>query len=157
MNLTNRSLKYRLGNIRKRALAASGRPDPANVRAYLNGTTMPSSPPEEGFDDSQDRRRFNRVPLKSEVSMRRIGGFNFQVALSNVSSGGCNVELIEEAEAGDSAIARFPQLEPLGSRICWTNGRTTGLEFLTAIHPAVFDLLISRLPARESVPNKETV
>ena len=127
------------------------------MRAYLNGTTTPAPIPEETRDDTRDRRRFSRVKLKSEVSMRRIGGFNFHVALSNVSSGGCNVEMLEEAETGDSAIARFPQLEPLGSRICWTNGRVTGVEFLTTIHPAVFELLLSRLPATKSRRHKESV
>ena len=145
--MTNRSLKSRLASIRRRAQAASEQPLPAAVQAYLDGApnaSVPELPPSDR--DGEDRRRFSRSPVKSELTMRRIGGFNFQVALSDLSPGGCNVELIEAAEAGDSVIARFPQLEPLGSRVCWTEGCTTGVEFLAPIHPAVFDLLLSRLP-----------
>ena len=148
--MSNHALKYRLQNIRKRALATSERPVPPAVQSYLAGAPVISceatAAPELPTDES---RRFTRIEAKSELTMRRIGGFNFQVALNNLSPGGCSVELVEEAEAGEAAIARFPQLEPLGSRICWTRGRTTGLEFLTPIHPAVFDLVVSRLPARE--------
>ena len=77
--------------------------------------------------------------------MRRIGGFNFEVPLGNISSGGCRVEMLEESEVGDTVIARFPQLEPLGSRICWTDGRKIGVEFFNRIHPAVLDLVVTRL------------
>jgi PilZ domain len=149
--MSTEAFKYRLQSIRKRAAAGSQQPIPAAVQSYLAGMPAASAGasalPEASADE---RRRFARVEAKSEVAMRRIGGFNFQAPLSNLSPGGCNVELVEEAEAGESAIARFPQLEPLGSRICWTKGRTTGLEFLTPIHPAVFDLVVSRLPPRES-------
>jgi hypothetical protein len=143
--MSNGSYKTRLAAVRRRALAASKRPVPPSVQAYLNGT--PTTSPLEISGGSAERRRFSRVAVKSEVSMRRIGGFNFQVALTNLSAGGCSVELLEAAEAGETAIARFPQLEPLGSRVCWTRGRATGVEFLTPIHPAVLDLLMSRLPA----------
>ena len=156
--MSSHTIKYRLQSIRKRALAASALPASPSGPAYLNA--VPSGPaiaasPASRADD--DRRRFARVATRSDVTVRRLGGFNFQVAMSNVSAGGCNVELIEAGETGDSAIARFPQLEPLGSRICWTRGPTTGLEFATPIHPAVFDLLVSRLPVREARRRKESM
>jgi hypothetical protein len=149
--MTNRSLKSRLASIRRRAQAASEQPLPASVQAYLDGAPNASVPePQPSDRDGEDRRRFSRSRVKSELTMRRIGGFNLQVALSDLSPGGCNVELIEAAEAGDSVIARFPHLEPLGSRVCWTEGCTTGVEFLAPIHPAVFDLLLSRLRGRDA-------
>ena len=55
------------------------------------------------------------------------------------------IAVIDESKGGDAIIARFPQLEPLGSRVCWTRGTTTGIEFQTKIHPAVFDHLVGRL------------
>jgi len=33
----------------------------------------------------------------------------------------------------------------LGSRVCWAAGTTAGMQFLTTIHPAVFDSLLTRL------------
>lgn len=96
-------------------------------------------------DVAHERRGLNRVSMKSEIIVRRIGGFNFEVALRDMSAHGCQIELIEACEVGDAIIARFPQLEPLGSRVCWTRGTTTGIEFQTKIHPAVFDHLLGRL------------
>jgi hypothetical protein len=148
--MSDRTLKYRLGSIRQRAIESSKQPLNERVRAYLDGRALDSAAPMAGAtDQSEERRRAARVPLNSEVTVRRIGGFNFQVALSNVSAGGCNVEMLEAAEVGDGVITRFPQLEPLGSRICWNDGRTTGVEFLTRLHPAVLDLLVSRLPGSD--------
>ena len=70
--------------------------------------------------------------------------------MENVSAGGCRVELIDTYEIGDHVIARLPQLEPLGARVCWATGATAGIEFLTGFHPAVFDSLLTRL---RPVPN----
>ena len=136
--------KYRLARISVRARETSAQPLPATVQAYLDGAprrvTEADAAPSEG-----DRRHCERHELRSEVTVRRIGGFNFEVPLSDISVGGCKVEMLEESEVGDTVIARFPQLEPLGSRICWTDGRKIGVEFFNRIHPAVLDLVVSRI------------
>lgn len=136
--------EQRLARIRRRARKISEQPLAPSVQAYLDGApSRPAvtAPPSEG-----ERRGSERQDLESEVSLRKIGGFNFEVALKNISTSGCQVELLEAAEVGEPVIARFPQLEPLGSRICWTDGPVTGVEFNNRLHPAVFDLLVSRLP-----------
>jgi hypothetical protein len=137
--------EQRLNRIRGRAREISEQPLPSVVQVYLDGG--PGCSPAATTPPSEDERRCSeRHELQSEVTVRKIGGFNFEVALSNLSSGGCRVKLLEAGEVGESVIARFPQLEPLGSRICWTDGPETGVEFNNRIHPAVLDLLISRLP-----------
>ena len=93
------------------------------------------------------RRRAPRCAVDSEVSVRRIGGFNFQAGLHDVSIGGCRVEMLEPCEVGDRVVARFPALEPLGARVCWSAGTTAGVEFHASVHPAVFDALLVRLQA----------
>ena len=93
------------------------------------------------------RRRAPRSVVESELSVRRTGGFNFQARLSDVSIGGCRVEMLEPCEVGDRVIARFPALEPLGARVCWAAGVTAGVEFQASVHPAVFDALLVRLHA----------
>jgi hypothetical protein len=93
-----------------------------------------------------DRRRTKRRELHGpQLLVRRIGGFNFQAGLKDVSTDGCRIELIEEFEAGEDLIARFPQLEPLGAWVRWTLGPTAGVEFMRPIHPAVFKFLLKRL------------
>lgn len=138
----------RLMRIRGRARAGSEAPIPPAVQAYLNGGPLqPKTPASADGEQGREseRRRSARVPVASEVLVRRVGGFSFEVALHDVSNGGCRVELLEPCEVGDPVIARFPQLEPLGSRVCWAAGTTAGMQFLTTIHPAVFDSLLTRL------------
>jgi hypothetical protein len=97
----------------------------------------------DGIEGS--RRRAPRSPVSGEIYVRRTGGFNFQAGLHDVSLGGCRVELIEPSEIGDHVITRFPALEPLGARVCWSAGVTAGVEFQAPVHPAVFDALLIRL------------
>lgn len=92
-----------------------------------------------------DRRCVDRVPVASNITLRPIGGFNHQVRIDDVSTAGCRVEMVEEAEIGEPLIARFPQLEPLVGAVRWKCGATAGLEFSRAVHPAVLDALVGRL------------
>jgi hypothetical protein len=94
------------------------------------------------------RRRNQRVAVTGEVGVRRIGSFNFQARMHDISAGGCRVELIEAYDVGDRVVARLPKLEPLGARVCWAMGTTAGIEFLNGMHPAVFDSLLLRLSVR---------
>jgi hypothetical protein len=141
----------RLLRIKGRARAASERSIPAKVRAYLAGQPAQIASSEDASDapEGAERRCTGRVALNSNIMVRRLGGFNFEVALRDVSTGGCRVELLEPPQVGDPVIARLPQLEPLGSRVCWTHGTTAGVQFLTSLHPAVFDAVLTRLPAIE--------
>ena len=144
----NPTAERRLKRVRGRARASSERPLPARVQAYLNGqpTAVPSPGDAAEAPEGAERRRSGRVSLDANILVRRLGAFNFEVGLEDMSTGGCRVRLLEPSEVGDPVIARFPQLEPLGSRVCWTRGTTTGVQFLTTIHPAVFESLLTRLP-----------
>lgn len=147
MHLTSTIAEDRLLRIRHRARAAGGKAISSKVQAYLRGeAATPTAAHDVANGLTDERRSSARVPVWSEIVIRRIGGFNFQVAMADISSGGCRVEMVEPCEAGDSVITRLPKLEPLGSRVCWSDGRSTGLQFLTSIHPAVFDALVARLP-----------
>lgn len=103
--------------------------------------------PMPGDEVEGSRRRAPRSAVSGEVSVRRIGGFNFQAGLHDVSIGGCRVEMLEPCEIGDRVVTRFPELEPLGARVCWSAGATAGIEFHASVHPAVFDALLIRLHA----------
>lgn len=92
-----------------------------------------------------ERRRSARICVNSAVPLRAIGTTVAEVVvLEEISSTGCRV-VCQPAKIGDCVIARFPQLEPLGSRICWTEGSKAGVEFRKTIHSAVFNSLIERL------------
>lgn len=134
---------------RRRRIAAAARAAEV-TKATRTEYVAAAAPAEPAVSVEHERRSLDRVALDGEIIVRRIGGFNFEVALRDVSAHGCQVELVEACEVGDAIIARFPQLEPLGSRVCWTQGTTTGIEFQTKIHPAVFDHLLGRLNVAEA-------
>lgn len=147
MGLTSSTPNERLLQIRRRAVFGRAvRPSPEPLKATIapRGPVVASSEPAgDGIQGS--RRRSRRVAVSNEVGVRRIGSFNFQAQMHDVSVGGCRVELIESYEVGDHVVARLPKLEPLGARICWSMGTTAGIEFLNGMHPAVFDSLLLRL------------
>lgn len=147
MYVSHLSEHRRLQRINDRAREGNRALLSETVQAYLAGEPSEQALAVEPveIEGGDERRRFSRVSSAGEVIVRRLGGFNFQVALHDVSAGGCRVEMIEASEAGDSVITRLPQLEPLGSTVCWADGTTTGIKFSNAIHPAVFDLVVSRL------------
>jgi hypothetical protein len=96
-------------------------------------------------DKPQGRRSSRRVPVAAEISMRRMGSFSFQVALEDVSTGGCKVELVEFVDAGDHVIARFPGIEPFSAKVTWADAHCAGIHFERPLHPAVFEQLLSRI------------
>ena len=133
---------------RRRRIAAAARAEhaaKAPKAEYASAPVLEVATATLPADVALERRGLDRISMRGEIIVRRIGGFNFEVALRDLSAHGCQVELLEPCEAGDAIIARFPQLEPLGSRVCWAHGTTTGIEFQTKIHPAVFDHLLGRL------------
>jgi hypothetical protein len=146
MHLNNYIAELRLNRIKGRARACSKRTAKATLHYRQKPGASANAHEEMGNNPAGiERRRSDRLPLEREIILRRVGGFNFDVGIRNISVGGCTVEAIEEYEVGDPVIARFPQLEPLGSRVCWTKGTTAGIQFLRTIHPAVLDSLVDRM------------
>jgi hypothetical protein len=150
--LTFRKSNPRLLQIRQRATFGKAARPPEQSRPLPLPAAV--SPPIAAEEPEGSRRRSRRVTVSDNIGIRRIGSFNFEANLHNVSSGGCRVELIEQYDVGDRLVARFAKLEPLGARVCWTMGNTAGIEFLTNLHPAVFDTLVMRL-SRPAAPGEK--
>jgi hypothetical protein len=140
------------------AIAVRAREAAAASHAPANRSPRPLAPSRQqdwgeteadpGGELALDRRAHRRLALASRVVIRPIGGFNCEVTLDDASAAGCRVEMIEPVDVGESLIARFPELEPLVARVCWTKQTTAGLSFGKSMHPAVFDSLLTRLPDR---------
>ena len=151
MHLTSGKTNERLLQIRKRAVFGRAirpalRDQVPEVAPVEPRPAVAASVPEgDGIEGS--RRRNRRVAVSDDVGIRRIGSFNFQARMHDVSVGGCKVELIEAYNAGDHVVARLPKLEPLGAMVRWAMGTTAGIEFLNGMHPAVFNSLLLRLAA----------
>lgn len=160
MQLTSSKPSDRLLQIRRRAIfgrairPAAGNPVHTTAPAQVDAKPAVTVRVPEGDGVEGSRRRSRRVAVSDEVGIRRIGSFNFNAKMHDVSAGGCRVELIESYEVGDHVVARLPKLEPLGARVCWATGTTAGIEFLNGMHPAVFDSLLMRLTAPASSPTE---
>jgi PilZ domain len=149
VRLRDRLLAERLQRVRARARSARAtllvtHSEPVAARA------REAADPEEATwgawtDRPPARRRTPRRFVTDEMSLRRRGSVAFQVPLADVSVAGCRVELIEFVATGDHVIARLPGLEPFGATVAWADERSAGLRFDRPLHPAVFDLLLSRL------------
>jgi hypothetical protein len=161
MAMTSSTPNARLLQIRQRAtFGRAVRPPidsaPAPAAPFVQSEATPAmAAPASGDGIEGSRRHSRRVMISDEIGIRRIGGFNFHARLHDVSCGGCRVELLEEYETGDQLIARLPKLEPLGGRVRWATGTTAGVEFMSTIHPAVFDSLLLRLSARPTPSNDQ--
>ncbi len=94
---------------------------------------------------SSQPRKSARVGLTAEVTLRRPGKSNYRVRAFDASSEGCKLEFIERPDLGESLWVKFEGIELLQARVSWIDGFTAGVEFHKPLHPAVFDLLISRL------------
>ena len=145
MHMIDRSAQRRLLKVSDRARAGTRKVVSEKVQAYLACEPASQLQSSDVLDPRVERRRFSRKAIASEALVRRVGGFSFGVRLKDISVDGCRVEMLEPCEVGDCTITRFPQLEPLGSRVCWADGTATGMQFSNALHPAVFDMLLGRL------------
>jgi hypothetical protein len=94
---------------------------------------------------SQGRRSVSRTATDAQIVLRRLGSAGGEVSLHDVSTGGCKVEAAGTLNVGRHVVARFPGLEPIGATVVWTGERREGLRFDRPLHPAVFELLLTRL------------
>ena len=98
-----------------------------------------------GTDEPTKPRKSARVGLNAEVTLRRAGRSNYRARVFDASPEGCKLEFIERPDLGEFLWVRFEGMELLEARVCWTEGFMAGVEFQKPLHPAVFELLVSKL------------
>jgi hypothetical protein len=86
-----------------------------------------------------------RISVAAEVMLRRLGRINYRVRLFDLSPKGCKVELIERPLEGEHVMVKFEGFEAMDAEVCWVDDFIAGLRFEKAFHPAVFDLVVTRL------------
>ena len=102
---------------------------------------------QEPAEKPRVERQAQRTPISAEVTLRRIGGVNYRVDVSDLSPHGCRIGLVERPSLGEQVLVRIEGLEVLEAEVCWLSGHVAGLRFARPLHPAVFDLLLQRLRA----------
>ena len=90
-------------------------------------------------------RSDERVSLKFEANMRRIGMGNYRVEVWDLSPQGCKVGLVERPRVGEHVLLKFDVINSIDAEVCWVHDYAAGLRFERPIHAAVFDLMMRRL------------
>lgn len=95
--------------------------------------------------DTPHPRKSARIGLSAEVILRRSGHRNYRVKIFDVSMHGCKAEFVERPQLDELVGVKFDNLQSLEAIVCWIRGFETGLKFVRPIHPAIFEMLVSRL------------
>jgi hypothetical protein len=90
-------------------------------------------------------RASERAEVAAEVRLRRLGQNNYSVRIFDISPEGCRVETVERPRPGEQLMIKFNGIEALESQVMWVDEFIAGVKFNRPLHPAVFDLLLSRL------------
>ena len=117
----------------------------AEVRWFEDGFAglafLTYDPPER----PQWPRRSERVVVSADVTLRKPGQPNYSVRVLDASPEGCKLEFVERPRQGDRIWVKFKGLETLEAEVCWIEDFVMGVNFIKALHPAVFDLLATRI------------
>ena len=99
--------------------------------------------------DNTDPRRAERVPLRADIEFRRTGEHRWRVNILDFSPAGCRVELPVRVKPDDTIWISLPGIETIQGTVCWVKEWEAGVEFASALHPAVFDMVRARMRAAE--------
>ena len=99
----------------------------------------------EAAQTDETMRATNRASLSTEVRVRRIGQHNYSVRIFDLSPEGAKIEVIERPRIGEQLMVKFDGIETVPAEVCWIDGFIVGLKFQRPFHPAVFDLLLTRM------------
>lgn len=89
------------------------------------------------FDPRQGRRRDAAV----DATCRGPDGQPLAAEITDVSAKGCRIAAEDGPVAGDAVVVRPLGMEALAGRVRWSHEKEVGVEFASALHPAVVDHL----------------
>ena len=118
---------------------------PKSARRLIVRLALGSSEPEPDSFRSLYERRSERVELDADVALRRSGHATYRVRVHDVSPHGCKLEFVERPQVDELVWVKFQGLDAIESAVCRVDGFVVGVEFVQAIHPAVFEALVARL------------
>lgn len=104
-----------------------------------HGIGMSFSPVEDVRPEKP--RKDERLPLNSEIMVRRAGRRAQSLQISDLSRFGCCLQFVDPPRAGDWIWVALPSLAPVEARVRWVENHRAGVEFVRPIHETVFDLL----------------
>ena len=93
---------------------------------------------------SRKSRRSERMPITLGAGLRQRGASGVSVQIVDLSPEGFRAATHLDLTTGTDVWLRLPGLEPCHARVAWSEGLYIGCAFVRPLHPAVFDMIVTR-------------
>jgi hypothetical protein len=100
---------------------------------------------EDNVTSLEERRRYQRLSLHSELQIRRVKETTKSTSVHNLCPAGCCVDTAVDLTEGERAWVRLPGLQSIPSTVRWAKEWMAGVSFDRPVHPAVFEMVIRRM------------
>lgn len=98
----------------------------------------------ESVPTSTERiRKEPRLPMRVTVQFRK-GLTKVKVDLLDISPNGAKISAINVLRPGEIIWLKIPDLAALEAKVVWTEEFVIGCEFVTPLHPSVFEGFVQR-------------
>jgi hypothetical protein len=117
------------------------RPDPDDAEHYAAEISTSAPAPAT----TAKARIAERVEVSFGAALRQRGASGVSVQIADLSTNGFRVATHLELQPGTDVWLRLPGLEPCHARAVWCRGHYVGCEFVRPLHPAVLQMVVSKV------------
>ena len=93
-------------------------------------------------------RNIERTAVDLPAGLRQRGASGVAVQIVDLSPEGFRAATHLDLTTGTDVWLRLPGLEPCHARVAWSEGLYIGCAFVRPLHPAVFDMIVTRSSPR---------
>jgi len=93
-----------------------------------------------------DDRISTRAGVEILAEVREPGLGRIEAMIIDLSLTGFRMRCMTRFTGEKNIFMALPSFSAIESKICWVDGDIFGCEFVTALHPAVFDHIVSKYP-----------
>ncbi|GAB5482036.1 MAG: hypothetical protein Pars92KO_17930 [Parasphingorhabdus sp.] len=93
-----------------------------------------------------DHRVSTRAGVEISAEVREPGLGRVEAMIIDLSLSGFRMRCMTRLTGEKNIFMGLPSFAAIESKICWVEGDYYGCEFVQALHPAVFDHIVSKYP-----------
>jgi PilZ domain len=99
------------------------------------------------WSQPRNQRRASRNSVRIIADLLISAGPRFKVAVLDLSQTGFRIETGNYIPADSAIYLTIPSFQSLKARIAWNDRNCYGCEFVTALHPSIFDHIAQKHPS----------